>query len=70
MATVRVILDKKRVIYGRVADNLFSAMESVGGFHESLMHIGFMLVCFFQERLFKSSFLRQLYQIAADPRPG
>lgn len=29
------------------------------------MHIGLLLVFFFQERLFKSSFLRQLYQVAS-----
>jgi len=27
------------------------------------MHIGFILVVFFQEHLFKGSFLRQLYQV-------
>lgn len=46
------------VIYGRVADTIFSGLEQIGGFMESLMHIGFLLVFFFQERLFKSSFIR------------
>lgn len=34
------------------------------------MHIGFMFVFFFQERLFKSSFLRQLYQVTARLKPN
>ena len=44
---VSLRLDMKQITYGRVADNLFSALEEIGGFHESLMHIGFILVCFF-----------------------
>jgi hypothetical protein len=63
MGRVRVILDIKAVTYGRVADTIFSALEAIGGFYESLMHIGILFVFFFQERLFKSSFLRQLYQV-------
>ena len=57
-AEFRVRMDSKQVIYGRVADTIFSALESIGGFMESLMHIGMLLVFFFQERLFKSSFIR------------
>ena len=45
---------------------MFTALESVGGFNASLMHIGLMIVYFFQERLFKSAFLRQLYQVPAE----
>ncbi|TNV83661.1 hypothetical protein FGO68_gene8648 [Halteria grandinella] len=55
-----------RVIYMRVADNIFSGLESIGGFFESLMHIGAIIVVFFQERLFKGSFLKQLYQVTPD----
>jgi hypothetical protein len=60
-ASVTIRKDRQSVVYGRVADSVFSGMESIGGFLESLMHIGALLVFFFQERLFKSSFLRQLY---------
>jgi hypothetical protein len=63
MGRVRVMLDMKTVTYGRVADTIFSALEAIGGFYESLMHIGILFVFFFQERLFKSSFFRQLYQV-------
>ncbi|TNV84725.1 hypothetical protein FGO68_gene11045 [Halteria grandinella] len=63
---VKIRMDQKRVIYGRVADTLFNGLEEIGGFYESIRHIGFLLVFFFQERLFKSSFLRQLYQIDAE----
>jgi hypothetical protein len=61
LAQVIVKLDQKLVIYGRLADTVFTGLESIGGFYESVSHIGLLLVFFFQERLFKSSFLRQLY---------
>lgn len=56
--SVKVRMDSKQITYGRVADTIFSGMETIGGFYESLSHVGFLLVFFFQERLFKSSFLR------------
>lgn len=57
------------MIYGRVADTIFTGMEAIGGFFESLMHIGILFVFFFQERLFKSSFLRQLYLVKSNIDP-
>lgn len=60
-AEVQIRLDQKYTIYGRIADNVIKGLESIGGFFESLMHIGMLLVFFFQERLFKSSFIKQLY---------
>lgn len=62
-------MDQKSVVYGRVAETIFSGLEQIGGFYESLHHIGIMLVFFFQERLFKSSFLRALYQVEAEKIP-
>ncbi|TNV84542.1 hypothetical protein FGO68_gene6627 [Halteria grandinella] len=59
-------LSNKKSVYLRVADTIFSGLESIGGFFESLMHIGTLLVCFFQERLFIGSFLKQLYQVTTD----
>lgn len=61
MAAVKMRLDQKYVVYGRLADTIFSGLETIGGFYESLIHIGMVVVFFFQERLFKSSFLRQIY---------
>jgi hypothetical protein len=58
MADVKIKMGNTSIIYGRVADSLFSGMESIGGFYESLIHMGMLLVAYFQERLFKSSFLR------------
>ncbi|TNV84028.1 hypothetical protein FGO68_gene14121 [Halteria grandinella] len=66
LGEVRIRGSTTKVIYMRVADNIFSGLESIGGFFESLMHIGAILVAFFQERLFKGSFLKQLYQITTD----
>jgi hypothetical protein len=63
LGTVRLKLSSKSAIYGRVADSIFNGLEATGGFYESIYHLGVMLVFFFQERLFKSSFLRQLYQV-------
>ena len=58
VGSVKIKLDQRSVIYGRVSDNIFGGLEAVGGFYESLIHIGMILVFFFQERLFKSSFIR------------
>lgn len=69
LSSVKVRLDQKEIIYGRVADTIFSGLESCGGFFESLIHIGMVIVFFFQERLFKRSFLRQLYQVDAEVIP-
>jgi hypothetical protein len=66
MASVKVRLDPKTVIYGRVADTMLSGLEAIGGFNESLMHIGILFVFFFQERLFKSSFMRQVYMLQSE----
>lgn len=63
---MRVRAGTKKYTYMRLADNIFSGLESIGGFFESLMHIGAILVAFFQERLFKGSFLKQLYQVSKD----
>jgi hypothetical protein len=54
------------LVYVRVADTIFSGLEAVGGFYESLSHLGILFVFFFQERLFKSSFLRQLYMVNSE----
>lgn len=70
MARIIVRLDQKSLIYGRVAETIINGLEAIGGFNESLMHIGILLVFFFQERLFKTSFLRQLYIVKSgiDPK--
>jgi len=58
LASVRISHDPQEVIYGRVADTIFNGLETCGGFFESIIHIGMILVFFFQKRLFISSFLR------------
>jgi hypothetical protein len=63
-ASIVLALDKRSIYHGRIADNIVKGLESIGGFFESLMHIGLLLVFFFQERLFKSAFIRQLYQVS------
>jgi len=49
--------------YGRVADNLFGALERIGGIYTSLHFIGFIFVIFFSRRLFVSEFLNSLYYV-------
>jgi hypothetical protein len=61
LAAITVRLDQRSVVYGRKADTLFSGLESIGGFFESLMHMSTWFVLIFSERLFVSSFIRQLY---------
>ncbi len=46
-ASVTTKKDRQSVVYGRVADSVISGLESIGGFLESLMHIGALLVFFF-----------------------
>ena len=46
VASVKILLDRKMVIYGRVANTVFEGMEAIGGFYESLHIIGHMLVFF------------------------
>lgn len=69
LGTVKLRLSSKSVVYGRVADSIFSGLEATGGFYESMHHLGVLLVFFFQERLFKSSFMKQLYQVPSDIKP-
>ena len=69
MATVKVRLDQKSILFTRKASSIFNGLESIGGFYESLRHIGLLLVIYFRDRLFKSSFLRQLYQVDAEVIP-
>jgi hypothetical protein len=57
-AALSIKLDHRSLLHGRIADSIVAGLESIGGFFESLMHIGLLLVFFFQERLFKSSFIR------------
>ena len=70
MASIKVRLDQKQVLFMRKADTVFSGLESIGGFYESISHIGLVLVFYFRDRLFKSSFLRQLYQVDAEVIPS
>jgi len=53
----------------RRAETIFNGLESIGGFHESLHFIGVLIVFYFRDRLFTSSFLRQLYQVDAEEIP-
>ena len=69
LATVKVRLDQKSILFTRKASTIFNGLESIGGFYESLRHIGLLLVIYFRDRLFKSSFLRQLYQVDAEVIP-
>jgi hypothetical protein len=47
MASVKVSLDSREIIYGRVADTVFNGLETCGGFYESIIHIGMIFVFFF-----------------------
>ncbi|CDW72606.1 UNKNOWN [Stylonychia lemnae] len=61
-ASIQVVLDKRTMKYVRQVENLFDVLESIGGFKESIFSIILILIIFFQERLFKASFIKQLYQ--------
>ncbi len=46
VASIKIVLDRKMIIYGRVADTVLEGLEKVGGFYESLHLIGHMFVFF------------------------
>ncbi|TNV85152.1 hypothetical protein FGO68_gene10495 [Halteria grandinella] len=69
-AHIKIRMDQKKIIYGRVAQTVVSSLESIGGFQESLMHIGLFFVFFVQERMFKSSFIKELYQVSTEAGAG
>lgn len=58
IANLKVQVSSKNILYARKADTIFSGLESIGGFYESIRYIGLMLVIYFRDRLFHSSFLR------------
>jgi hypothetical protein len=68
LATVKIRLDQKSVIFGRVSESLLKALEEIGGFLESMMIIGTIMVLFFQKRLFKGAFIKELYQVNDEPK--
>jgi hypothetical protein len=47
LVSVKIKLDPGIAIYGRVTHSLFNGLESVGGFYESLIHIGLLFVFYF-----------------------
>jgi hypothetical protein len=61
IASIRIKLDGNTVYHGRVSDNFFNGLVRVGGFSVCAYFIGMVLVYMINERLFKGSFLRQLY---------
>lgn len=63
LATIRIRLDKRQALYYRQVDSVFSLLENIGGFKESVYAIMFIFACFWQTRLFKGSFYKKLYQI-------
>eukprot|EP00347_Sterkiella_histriomuscorum_P010637 403375507 len=61
IAQITVQMNKRTLKYVRQVEHLFDVVESIGGFKESLHSIVFIMIVFFQERLFKGAFLKQLY---------
>lgn len=47
VASINLKQHAKTVVYFRNADSIFSGMEAIGGFYESLLHIGIVMVAFF-----------------------
>ena len=61
MASVVLKLDRVKYKYVRRVEHIFDVVEKIGGFKESLYAIIIFLVFFFQERLFKSAFFKEIY---------
>ncbi|CDW88989.1 UNKNOWN [Stylonychia lemnae] len=62
VAAISIHLERKSIKYVRLVENVFDVLESIGGFKESIHSIILIMIIFFQERLFKGSFIKQLYQ--------
>ena len=58
VASVRIKMDYATAVHGRDTQTFFSGLAHVGGFAICLYIIGYILVFFVQEKLFKGSFLR------------
>ncbi|CDW79323.1 UNKNOWN [Stylonychia lemnae] len=63
MASIQIQLDRRNIQYGIVVDNLIVTLEKIGGFKGVIFSLGLICVRYFQERLFKSSFFKQIYQV-------
>ena len=57
ISSIKIELDRKMFIYGRVGNSFFEGLEAVGGFYESLHVIGHALVFFISHRLFMATFI-------------
>ncbi|CDW73325.1 UNKNOWN [Stylonychia lemnae] len=68
MAQINIKLDRKTLKYVRQVESIFDVLESIGGFKESIFSIIFIMLIFFQERMFKGSFIKQLYLYQARTR--
>ena len=66
MARIQIKLDRKLIKYGIIVENFVHLIEMIGGFYHSIHTICFFLVIFFQERMLKSSFFKQIYSIIPD----
>ena len=62
MVEIDFKLDRTAVRYVRIVETVFGIMEKIGGFKETVFSVIGLMVVFFQERLFKGAFLKQLYQ--------
>jgi hypothetical protein len=36
VASIKINLDRTKIVYGRVADTIFEGLEQIGGFYESM----------------------------------
>eukprot|EP00347_Sterkiella_histriomuscorum_P017330 403349798 len=63
IATYYIRLDNQYEVYERRVYGISDLLGDIGGFKESLIMIGMLMVGFVQEKLFVSSILKHIYQI-------
>lgn len=61
VASINLMMSRRSIKFVRYVESIFQVLESIGGFKESLHSIILFMIIFFQERLFKGAFLKQLY---------
>lgn len=62
IAKFQIRLSKISMKFSRKVEFFFEILEKIGGLKESIYVIVLIMLKFFQERAFKGSFFKQLYQ--------
>ena len=63
IAAVFFRYDPKYSTYQRRIYSIMDLLGDIGGLYSSLFSIGYLLICFFNHRMFISAILKRIYQV-------